>query len=142
VPRRFRVVSRLPRSETGKVTRHALLALFEVWTLPHQLLPDGRVRVVVPPESGFFRGHFDGQPILPGVVQLQHVALAETRRRFPELSLLARVSRVKFKRLVAPGETLELSLTRKGPLSVAFAIEANGEPSASGILHFREGAPG
>ena len=142
VPRRFRVVGSLPRSETGKVTRSALLALFEVWTLPHEPLPDGRVRVVVPAESGFFRGHFDGQPILPGVVQLQHVALAATRLRFPELSQLARVSRVKFKRLISPGETLTLTLTRKGAASVVFSIEANGEPSASGILHFRERATG
>ncbi|MDB4974887.1 MAG: hypothetical protein JWN48_3228 [Myxococcaceae bacterium] len=138
VPRRFRIVKQLPRSETGKVTRSDLLALFDVWSFPCEALSDGRVRVVVPHDSGFFRGHFDGQPILPGVVQLQHLALAETRRRFPALRVLTRVSRVKFKRLVEPGETLVLALTPKGPLTVAFEIEANGHPSASGILHFRE----
>ncbi|MDB4988871.1 MAG: hypothetical protein JWN04_4049 [Myxococcaceae bacterium] len=140
VPRRFRVVPALPRSDTGKVTRSALLALFDVWTFAHESLPDGTVRVPIPHHSGYFRGHFEGQPILPGVVQLQHLALAETRRRFPELKALARVTRVKFKRLVEPGSILVVSLTRKGPLTVVFNIEASGQPSASGILHFRAGA--
>ena len=109
---------------------------FEVWSFPNEPLPDGRVRVVIPVESGFFRGHFDGEPILPGVVQLQYLALAETRRRFPQLKVLSRVTRVKFKRLIGPGETLMLSLTQKGPLTVEFEIEAHGRSSASGILHF------
>ena len=46
--------------------------------------------------------HFTGDPILPGVVQLRHVALAETRRRFPELHTLARVTRVKFSAWCCP----------------------------------------
>lgn len=137
VPRRFRVLPAMPRGETGKLTRSDLLALFEVWTFPRTVLDDDRVRFVIPVDSGYFRGHFDELPILPGVVQLQHLALAETRKRFPELRVLSRLSRVKFKRLNAPGETLVLTLVRKGPQTVQFTLEAEGQPAASGVLQFQ-----
>jgi acyl-coenzyme A synthetase/AMP-(fatty) acid ligase len=158
LPRRYRVVARLPRSETGKVTQAALLALFgasplrsppraractlhapdrlDSWTLPRFPLPDGRVRITVPVDHGSFRGHFDGQPVLPGVVLLQQLALAEARRRFPHLTRLERVSRVKFKRVVSPGESLELTLRERGAHVVMFELATNGEPTASGVLHF------
>ncbi|HEX5660236.1 MAG TPA: AMP-binding protein [Polyangiales bacterium] len=135
VPRRFRVVAALPRSATGKVQRSALLALFDVWAFPRT---DGEhVRFQVPKDSGYFRGHFEDQPILPGVVQLQYFALAEARRRYPELRALRRVVRVKFRRLLVPGETLVVLLTRKSETVVQFVLETDaGLPAASGIMHF------
>ncbi|HEY6877773.1 MAG TPA: AMP-binding protein [Polyangiales bacterium] len=136
LPRRFRVVSALPRSQTGKLVRSELLSLFDDWTFPRSELEHG-VRFQIPRDSGYFRGHFAGQPILPGVVQLQHFALAEARRQFPELRTLRRVTRVKFKRLLAPGEVLVLRLARKGAASVQFTLETDaGQPAASGVLQF------
>lgn len=142
LPRRYRLVDTLPRSETGKLRRSDLLALFDVWSFPREELPDGRVRFVIPHDSGYFRGHFEGQPILPGVVQLQRLALEETRRRFPELRVLSRLTRVKFKRLLSPGETLALSLQRKSELTVVFTLEADGESAASGVLQFAPSGDG
>lgn len=138
VPKRFRTVRSLPRNESGKVTRAALLALFDTWELVFESRPDGDVDIKVPDNFGFFRGHFARDPILPGVVQLRHVALTQTRRRFPELRALTRVTRVKFKRMVLPGEALTLTLQRKGPLQVQFAMRVGAEPACSGIFHFRE----
>jgi acyl-coenzyme A synthetase/AMP-(fatty) acid ligase len=136
VPRRFRVVSALPRSSTGKFPRRELLALFDSWSFPRSEQGE-TVRFRVPTDCGYFRGHFDEQPILAGVVQLQHLALAETRRRFPELKTLRRMVRVKFKRLLSPGETLVLQLARKSETSVQFTLETDaGQPAASGVLHF------
>jgi acyl-coenzyme A synthetase/AMP-(fatty) acid ligase len=142
VPRRFRVVRALPRAASGKVTRAALLALFEVWRLPAEELPDGRLRVPIPAELGYFRGHFSEQPILAGVVQLQQIALRQARRRWPELGAIARVTRVKFKRLVGPGEELFLQLARKNERQVQFELSAADGPVSSGMLHFRERAAG
>jgi 4-coumarate--CoA ligase (photoactive yellow protein activation family) len=140
LPKRYRVVAALPRSESGKVPRSALLALFDVWEFTFSPQPDGSVLVPVPRNTGFVRGHFDGDPILPGVVQLKHIALRETRRRFPELGPVERVTRVKFKRIVQPGEELTLTIERKGAQQVQFAMRVGSEPSCSGIFHFREAA--
>jgi 4-coumarate--CoA ligase (photoactive yellow protein activation family) len=141
VPRRFRVVPALPRSSTGKFPRRELLALFDAWSFPR--VEDGdEVRFRVPDDCGYFRGHFDEQPILPGVVQLQQLALAEARRRYPELQALRRIVRVKFKRLISPGETLVLQLARKSETSVQFTLETDaGTPAASGVLHFELARP-
>jgi 4-coumarate--CoA ligase (photoactive yellow protein activation family) len=138
LPKRYRVVEALPRVESGKVPRAALLALFDVWEFKFLPLPDGSVEVRVPFNMGFLRGHFEGDPILPGVVQLKHIALREARRRFPELGSVERVTRVKFKRIVQPGEALVLTLERKGEHQVQFAMRVGAEPSCSGIFHFRE----
>jgi len=148
VPRRFRVVDQLPRSATGKLVQSELLALFDVskravpsrasdvWSFPREPLANGRVRFTIPHELGYFRGHFDEQPILPGVVQLEQLALRETRRQFPELCVLTRLTRVKFKRLNGPGEQLDVLLERRGPLTVHFSFEVAGQPAASGIMQF------
>ncbi len=144
VPRRFRIVSALPRNAAGKVSRAALLALFDSWTFPRSLVTDAdaqsRMRVEIPLNSGFFRGHFDGEPILPGVVQLRYLALAEARRRWPELGTVVRVTRVKFKRPITPGETLMLSVTRKRPELVEFTLSCDQEIASSGLLHFASAA--
>jgi 3-hydroxymyristoyl/3-hydroxydecanoyl-(acyl carrier protein) dehydratase len=137
MPRRFRLVPELPRGGSGKVTRAALLALFEIWQLATEELAGGRLRVPIPAELGYFRGHFEGQPILAGVVQLQQIALRQARRRWPELGAVARITRLKFKRLVRPGEELFLRLERKSELHVQFELDAADGPVSSGVLHFR-----
>jgi hypothetical protein len=155
MPRRFRLVSALPRGASGKVTRADLLALFENWQIAVEELPGGRYRVPITAELGYFRGHFRDQPILAGVVQIQRIALKQARKRWPDLGAVERVTRVKFKRLVTPGEVLTLTLSRKSEQQVSFQLTtiASGEdhglglgapptkdgesPVSSGVLHFR-----
>jgi 4-coumarate--CoA ligase (photoactive yellow protein activation family) len=145
MPRRVRVVSALPRTSAGKVTRADLMALFEVWRLAAEALPGGRLRVPIPAELGYFRGHFPGQPVLAGVVQLEQIALRQAKLRWPELGPLARVTRVKFKQLVTPSQDLFVSLARKGASQVVFEMGARARPGArpvsSGVLHFRVREP-
>lgn len=136
VPRRFRIVRSLPRNEAGKVTHEALRALFDTWTFPRREDEGGLVHFRVPSHLGFFRGHFDGDPILPGVVQLQRLALREARLRWPELGAVVRLSRVKFKRPIRPGEELVLSLSRKRPELVEMSLRCGDEVASSGLLHF------
>jgi 4-coumarate--CoA ligase (photoactive yellow protein activation family) len=137
VPRRFRIVAELPRTSAGKVTERALFALFDIWELNREPLEDGRLRMRIPEGYGYFRGHFDNDAILPGVVQLEQMALRATRERFPDLGSVARLTRVKFKRPIRPGEELVLELVRKGPVQVQFDIRCGDDAAASGIFHFR-----
>ena len=143
-PRRFRVLSALPATPTGKLMRADLVALSMILErsrrarpVPAQRGEHGETLFEVPADSPFFEGHFDGAPVLPGVVQLWHVALREARRQHPDLGPLARVTRVKFKRTIAPGETLAVRLDRKGPHVVHFTLDSAARATASGILHFR-----
>jgi len=65
----------------------------------------------------FFQGHFQGQPIMPGVLQIE--ALAQTMGVFvaqqpgvgARLGLFAAIDECRFKRIVAPGDQLRLEVT-------------------------------
>jgi 3-hydroxyacyl-[acyl-carrier-protein] dehydratase len=65
----------------------------------------------------FFQGHFPGQPIMPGVLQIE--ALAQTMGIFvaqqpgfgDRLGLFAAIDECRFKRIVTPGDQLRLEVT-------------------------------
>jgi 3-hydroxyacyl-[acyl-carrier-protein] dehydratase len=65
----------------------------------------------------FFVGHFPGNPIMPGVLQIEAIAQvgAVAVLGMPEnkgkLALFAGVDEVRFKRLVVPGDTLRIEVT-------------------------------
>ncbi|HEY7379234.1 MAG TPA: hypothetical protein VH542_11165 [Steroidobacteraceae bacterium] len=67
------------------------------------------VRIRVPAGLDWFRGHFPGTPILPGVVQLDW-AIAYARGHLGVDPAIERVVGLKFMRVVRPGAELELDL--------------------------------
>ena len=155
VPRRIVCVPRLPREPTGKLQRDNLLSLFGGTPDSDEGLPDapastrafdprsrpgrpGVFDVHVPPELEFFRGHFPGDPILAGVVQLEVLVLRQVVAMWPHLTDLARISRLRFRRPIRPGDDLELSLVLAAPAQVAFAVSCRGHSCSAGTLHFRE----
>jgi 4-coumarate--CoA ligase (photoactive yellow protein activation family) len=150
-PRRIRIVHALPREETGKLVHERLLELFRDDERPptrtmeplqeRSSAGDGAgVRLLsflVPPDLLYFRGHFDGDPILPAVAQLDGLVLRQIERIWPELGAPRQVLRLKFKRPVRPGERLELRLQLDASRpSVTFDIEGGAGPCASGTLVF------
>lgn len=103
---------------------------------------DGRerweVELEVPPDLLYFLGHFDGDPVLPGVVQLDDAVLTQVERAWPDLGRLERARRLKFVRPIRPGGVVRLALERRSdPGQVGFHIESGGETCTSGILIFR-----
>ena len=56
-----------------------------------------------------FQGHFPGNPILPGVVQVDWAVRFGTEA-FGDLGRFQGIEHLKFQDLVRPGETLELHL--------------------------------
>jgi len=65
----------------------------------------------------FFQGHFPNHPVFPGVLILEAMAQLGAiliLRRFPEnkrMAYYAGIDNAKFKRLVVPGDKLELTST-------------------------------
>ena len=81
--------------------------------------------------EGFFQGHFPGNPIMPGVLQIEAMAQcsAPILCAMPEykgkLTLFAGVDNVRFKNIVRPGDRLDMfvELTKaKGPIAKCHAI--------------------
>lgn len=79
----------------------------------------GRIvgRKAVTANEWFFQGHFPELPVMPGVLQVE--ALAQTMAVYvarqpgfgDRIGLFAGIEGCRFKRLVTPGDTLELEVT-------------------------------
>jgi 3-hydroxyacyl-[acyl-carrier-protein] dehydratase len=97
-------------------------------------------------DEWYLAGHFPGRPIMPGVLIVEAMAqtgavavLADDTNR-GRLALFAGIDDVRFKRIVEPGDELELicELERvRGPLGSGKATAAvDGELAARGTLTF------
>ena len=148
LPRRVRVVERLPREENGKLPRRALEALFArrprgPFVTAFEIEPlegeSGSARycaeVTVPENLLYFQGHFEGMLILPGIAQLQTLVLGQVRQRWPELGGLRAVHKLKFRAIIRPRERLRLELERAGA-KVQFQLSRDGAACSSGALVF------
>jgi len=101
--------------------------------------PDGvAARITAQESSPLFNGHFPGDPVLPGigqiymVTELVSVALGE---REPLLG----VSRVKFRKIIRPGDLLDISVVRSNKQGrYAFRITAGEDEICSGMIRFQQ----
>jgi 3-hydroxyacyl-[acyl-carrier-protein] dehydratase len=136
----------LDRSEIEAILPHRepFLLIDEVV----ELEPGARVvaRKKVRPDEWYLSGHFPGRPIMPGVLIVEAMAqtgavavLSEEQNR-GRLALFAGIDGVRFKRIVEPGDELELTcdLERvRGPIGRGKATaRVDGELAARGTLTF------
>jgi 3-hydroxymyristoyl/3-hydroxydecanoyl-(acyl carrier protein) dehydratase len=70
--------------------------------------------LAIPHELMYFRGHFPTLAVLPGVVQLDWV-MNYGRHYFNLGDVAARTLRIKFRRLIRPGDRLVLTLSYQPP---------------------------
>lgn len=84
----------------------------------------------VPSSHPCLPGHFPGQPLVPGVLMLEQVALALRHWRGQRL---AQVCEAKFTAPLLPGQDAELTLAEAGD-RVRFEIRAAGMLLARGVV--------
>jgi len=77
----------------------------------------------VSPDEPYFKGHFPGRPVMPGVLQIEAMAqvggvLVLSTFSDPEnyLTFFGRIENAKFKRPVEPGDTLIFELELLSPI--------------------------
>ena len=95
-------------------------------------------------DEWFFDGHFPGNPVMPGVVQCEIIAQASCMLFADEIrgktAYYAGVDKVRFRRMVHPGDVLELKsclLRRKLNMFVVKGeARVNGELCVSGEFSF------
>jgi uncharacterized membrane protein len=96
----------------------------------------GGFDVHVPANLAYFEGHFDGHAILPGVVQVEVLVARQIAITWPELARIRRVTKLRFKRPIRPGDDLVLQITRPDRERVDFDVRCGTERCSSGTLHF------
>jgi 3-hydroxyacyl-[acyl-carrier-protein] dehydratase len=141
----------LDRAPLGRAEIEAILPHRDPFLLIDEVVelePGSRVvaRKRVRADEWYLTGHFPGRPIMPGVLIVEAMAQAgavavlceeENRGR---LALFAGIDNVRFKRIVEPGDELELTcvLERvRGPIGKgAVTATVGGELAARGTLTF------
>ena len=94
----------------------------------------------------YFKGHFPGNPIMPGVLiteslaQTGAVAILSLEENKNKNALFGGIDKMKFKKQVTPGDKLKLEvkiIKRKGPMGVGEAMAScDGKIVARGELTF------
>ncbi|MDB5767292.1 MAG: Acyl-coenzyme synthetase/AMP-(fatty) acid ligase [Collimonas fungivorans] len=153
LPRSWRYLDALPVNAQGKTTRADLLALLEpavgagLAAAPRKpaerLLEQEPQRVLleltVPADLLYFNGHFEGAPILPGVVQLDW-AISYGRRYFALAPHFLGMLGLKFQRAITPGMVVQLELLHDlQKSSLAFRLFSVAGQHASGRITFGAG---
>lgn len=78
----------------------------------------------------FFQGHYPDQPIVPGVIlceasmQAGAILLSQHVQQGTGVPVATRLNDVKFKRMIQPGETVDLEVTLTERLADAFFLTA------------------
>lgn len=68
-----------------------------------------QLRLLLPPELFWFRGHFPGQPVLPGIAQI-HWAQHYAQERLGVAGAFAGMQGIKFQTPATQSQLLELEL--------------------------------
>lgn len=97
-------------------------------------------------DEWYFQGHFPGNPIMPGVLiveslaQTGAVAILAMEENKGKNALFGGIDKMKFKKMVVPGDRLKLEvkiIKRKGPIGVGEAIATvDGKVAAKGEITF------
>lgn len=96
--------------------------------------------VLVPKDHPCFEGHFPNDRILPGIAHLQLLLEAATRASGVPQALKA-VRGIRFRRVVRPGQRLELSASVDEGGVLRFELRGNGERFSNGVVELEEAAP-
>jgi hypothetical protein len=145
MPRIWRYLEALPVNAQGKTSHADLLALLDAQparlTEPRARLIErdaerALFELVAPRELVYFDGHFDGQPILAGVVQVDWV-IGFGRRSFDLPAELCAIQALKFQRVIAPETPLSLELVyQSAKATLSFKLSTALGTHASGRLLF------
>ena len=78
----------------------------------------------------FFQGHYPGFPIVPGVIlcesamQAGGILLSSAMQEGEGVPVATRLNDVKLKKMIRPGDTIELDVTLKERVANAFFLQA------------------
>ena len=153
LPRRIVFVDALPREANGKLQRARLWKTITENTQARQRVPSirwqstvidasndardtMRFEIEIPNDYPWFRGHFDGHPLMAAAVQM-HDIVSPAMQRVLGAGTVERILRMKFSREIKPGDQLEVRVQPDEEF-VSFSIWRDNACCTSGRLIWAE----
>ena len=143
-PRKIYILDAIPKNAMGKIN-HAQLESLLNRTAPYEYIAqpicftDGHYSVKIdisfPETSFFFRGHFDGFPLVPAVAQVK-TAFDISKKLFSHPLYIKTAKKLKYTNMIHPGMPLVLSLDffPQGK-KLSFSFSDADKTYSSGTLH-------
>ena len=109
-------------------------------------LTERKIKTVkkINPDEAFFRGHYPGNPIMPGVLICESIfqtgaillskILAVEGGLASSVPVLTRINEAKFKGMVKPGDLLEIEAELIEKLSNAFFLKGDAKVSGKTVV--------
>ena len=138
IPQRWKFFDEIPKNQRGKVDIDKIKTIFNLnLTLPLVLSRTcekdaAEFELCFLKNSNFFKGHFEGMPILAGVVQFFYADFF-IKEAFNIECRQGQIRRVKFSNIIKPDKIIKLKLT-KTETGVSFRYEDTERTYSSGIF--------
>ena len=138
VPQRWKFIDEIPRTQRGKIDTSRATELFDLnLSLPLVLsrtcekdVAEFELRFLR--SSNFFQGHFEGMPILAGVVQFFYANFF-IKEAFGINCSQGQIRKVKFSNIIRPDQIIRLRLMKTGS-NISFKYEDDNKVYSSGIF--------
>lgn len=100
--------------------------------------PEAELRLEIPADLEYFAGHFDGAPVVAGVVQVKW-AIEAAQRHLGASGALVSMEALKFQRVLLPGAVATLTLKWvAADCKLYFAYDSADARVSSGRVTFRK----
>jgi 3-hydroxyacyl-[acyl-carrier-protein] dehydratase len=98
---------------------------------------------IVKDGSLWFKGHFPGEPVLPGIALLSMVfeMIEQHKRESGKICRVTGFKRVRFRHLVKPGDSIHISISCNNSYTkpaYSFKMLTENELAASGLIFVEE----
>ena len=138
IPQRWKFIDEIPRTLNGKIDRARIERIFNI-NLSYPLIISREIskdralfNLYFMSGSNFFKGHFDGMPVLPGVVEMFYADYF-TQEAFGICCRTGQLRRIKFSNIIQPDMVVQLELI-KTESGVSFKYFSDDKIYSSGIF--------
>lgn len=122
-PKKIRYVTEIPKNTQGKVVIDDIKRIFQ----------QANISIYLPESSIYFQGHFPGNPILPGIAQVDLAIHHACHFYGLKPNTIAQIKQIKFCKLIKPETNLTLQLAKE-ETKIKFKFVIGEQVCSSGVL--------